>query len=125
MRIYKTKWFHRWAARKSLTDTALQAAVMEMENGPADALGGHVYKKRIGLPGRGKRGGVRTLIAFRRGDRAIYLYGYPKNERANISDRELEALQLLTAQLLSYSDTDIEKAISAGELIEVSNNDQA
>jgi hypothetical protein len=125
MRIYKTKWFHRWAAREGLTNTALQAAVMEMANGLADALGGHVYKKRIGLPGRGKRGGVRTLIAFRRGDRAIYLYGYPKNERANISDRELEALRLLAAQLLSYSDQDIEKAISADELIEVSNNGQA
>lgn len=125
MRIYKTKWFHRWAAREGLTDTALQAAVMEMANGLADALGGHVYKKRIGLPGRGKRGGVRALIAFRRGDRAIYLYGYPKNERANISDRELEALRLLAAQLLSYSDQDIEKAISADELIEVSNNGQA
>lgn len=125
MRIYKTKWFHRWAAREGLTDTALQAAVMEMANGLADALGGHVYKKRIGLPGRGKRGGVRTLIAFRRGDRAIYLYGYPKNERANISDRELEALRLLAAQLLSYSDQDIEKAISADEMIEVNNNGQA
>lgn len=125
MRIYKTKWFYRWAAREGLTDTALQAAVMEMANGLADALGSHVYKKRIGLPGRGKRGGARTLIAFQRGDRAIYLYGYPKNERANISDRELEALRLLAAQLLSYSDQDIEKAISADELIEVNNNGQA
>ena len=124
VQIYKTKWFHRWATREGLTDTALQAAVTEMVNGLADALGGHVYKKRISLPGRGKRGGARTLIAFRRGDRAIYLYGYPKNERANISDRELEALRLLAAQLLSYSDQDIEKAISADELIEVNNNGQ-
>ena len=125
VRIYKTRWFHRWAAREDLTDTALKAAVTEMANGLADALGGHVYKKRIGLPGRGKRGGARTLIAFRRGDKAIFLYGYPKNERANINDRELEALRLLAAQLLSYSDQDIEKAISAGELTEVSNNGQA
>ena len=125
VQIYKTKWFHRWAAREGLTDTALQAAVMEMANGLADALGGHVYKKRIGLPGRGKRGGARTLIAFRRGERAVFLYGYPKNERASISNRELEALRLLAAELLSYNDQDIEKAISAGELIEVHNNDQA
>ncbi len=125
MRIYKTKWFHRWAAREGLTDSTLQVAVMEMANGLADALGGHVYKKRIGLPGRGKRGGARTLIAFRHGERAIYLYGYPKNERTNIGSRELEALRLLAAQLLSYNDQDIEKAISAGELIEVKNHGQA
>lgn len=98
---------------------------MEMEKGLADALGGHVYKKRVGLPGRGKRGGARTLIAFRRGERAIFLYGYPKNERTNISDRELGALQLLARELLDYSDEDIGKAIPAGELIEVSNSDQA
>lgn len=92
--------------------------------GLGDALGGHVYKKRIGLPGRGKRGGVRTLIAFRQGERAFFMYGYPKNERANISSDELEALRLLAKELLGYSEQGLAKAVRACELTEVSDNDE-
>ncbi len=56
-------------------------------------VGGYVYKKRVALPGRGKRGGARTLIAFKRGAAAFFIYGYPKNERANIRDDELRAVR--------------------------------
>lgn len=36
----------------------------EMERGLIDAdLGGHVVKKRVAIGGRGKSGGVRTLLA--------------------------------------------------------------
>lgn len=119
MRIYKTKWFHRWAAREGLTSVALRMAAVELERGLADALGGHVYKKRIGLPGRGKRGGARTLIAFRYGQAAFFMYGYPKNERANVSHDELKALRLLAKELLGYGEQELAKAVRAGELIEV------
>jgi len=122
MKLYKTKWFHRWAAKEGLTDVALRTAVMELEQGLADALGGYVYKKRIGLPGRGKRGGVRTLVAFRQGERAFFMYGYPKNERANISSDELRALRLLAKELLGFNEQGLAKAVKAGELIEVIDN---
>ena len=124
MKLYKTKWFRKWAAREGLADTALHTVVSELAMGLADALGGNVYKKRIGLPGRGKRGGVRTLIAFRQGERAFFMYGYPKNERANISRDELEALRLLAKELLGYSEQGLAKAVRAGELTEVSDNDE-
>lgn len=103
----------------------LHKAVRELEAGLVDALGGYVYKKRIGLPGRGKRGGVRTLIAFRQGERAFFMYGYPKNERANISSVELETLRLLAKELLGYSEQGLVKAVNAGELIEVNDNDES
>ena len=124
MKIYKTKWFRKWAAREGLTDTVLHKAVKELEKGLADALGGHVYKKRVGLPGRGKRGGVRTLIAFRQSERAFFMYGYPKNERANINRDELDALRLLAKELLSYSEQGLAKVVRAGELTEVIDHDQ-
>jgi hypothetical protein len=76
----------------------LQEAASEVANGLADALGGYVYKKRVALPGRGKRGGARTVLAFRRGSAAFFIYGYPKNERANITDRELVALRRLAKE---------------------------
>jgi hypothetical protein len=87
-------------------------------------LGGHVYKKRVSLAGRGKRGGARTLIDFRIGEKAFFLYGFVKNVRSNISDKDLKALRLLAGVLLDYADAALTKAVKAGELIEVVNNDE-
>jgi len=67
MQIFKNRWFNKWAKKEKLADSTLRAAVAEMEDGLIDAdLGGHVVKKRIPLPGRGKRGGARSIIAYRR-----------------------------------------------------------
>lgn len=125
MRIFKTKWFHRWAAKDGLTDAVLRTAAVELEQGLGDALGGYVYKKRIALQGRGKRGGARTLIAYRSGHAVFFMYGFPKNERANIESDELKALRLLARELLGYNEQSLTRAVKAGELIEVSDNGEA
>jgi len=123
MRVFKSKWFQKWAAKEGLDDDALRAAIEEMENGLIDAeLGGHVVKKRVALPGRGKRGGTRTLVVYQQANKAFFVYGFAKNERANISDKELKALKLLATQLLGYTNPALVKAIEAGELIEVIND---
>jgi len=122
MRFFKTRWFHRWAAKEGLSDMVLRIAAAELERGLADALGGYVYKKRIALPGRGKRGGVRTLVAYRSGQAVFFMYGFPKNERANIESDELKALRLLAKELLGYSEQGLARAVEAGELIEVNDN---
>ena len=104
MQIFKTKWFQRWAAREGLKDEALLAAVEEIGQGLIDAdLGGHVVKKRIGTRGRGKSGSVRTLLAFQLDDKAFFIYGFSKNERSNVSQKELKALKLLASELLAYT----------------------
>ncbi len=51
-----------------------------------------LLKKRIGNDGRGKRGGLRTIVAHRQADRLVFLYVFGKNERDNITDRERLAL---------------------------------
>ena len=123
MQILKTKWFQRWAVRETLTDNILLAAVEEIGQGLIDAdLGGHVIKKRIGIRGRGKSGSVRTLLAFQLDDKAFFIYGFSKNERANVSQKELKALKLLATELLGYTNAALEKAMKAGELIEVNIN---
>jgi hypothetical protein len=100
-----------------VTDAALQAAVEEMGQGLIDAnLGGHVSKKRVGIDGRGKRSGLRTLLAFRMGERAFFVFGFAKSERANVSDKELVVLKLLGAQLLGYDARTLAQALRAGEL---------
>lgn len=103
-----------------MSDAALLVAVEEMEGGLIDAeLGGHVIKKRVALPGRGKRGSTRTLVVYRQASPAFFVYGFAKNERANISDKELKALKLLAIELLGYTHPALARAIKAGELIEV------
>lgn len=124
MQAFKTKAFARWADSDGLDDEALGAAVAEMEQGLIDArLGGQVVKKRVALPGRGKRGGARTLVAFKQGEKAFFVYGFAKNEQADISDNELKALKLLAKELLNYPSETLAKAMKAGELIEVEVDD--
>ncbi|WP_255437727.1 type II toxin-antitoxin system RelE/ParE family toxin [Comamonas flocculans] len=93
-RVFKTRYFQRWMRKTELADAALCKAVQEMAAGLIDAdLGGGVVKKRVGLAGRGKRGGVRTLLATNKGSRWFFVFGFEKNERDNISDDELQALK--------------------------------
>jgi len=124
LQAFKIKAFAKWASGEGLSDVALASAVAEMEMGLIDVkLGGQVVKKRVALPGRGKRGSTRTLVVFRQGNKAFFIYGFAKNERANISDKELRALRMLAKELMSYTAAALTKATKAGELIEIEVND--
>lgn len=106
--------------RTGLSDAALCEAVSEMRQGLVDAdLGGGVVKKRVALPGRGKSGGARTLVATNRADRWFFIFGFAKNERANVSDEELEALQTLAADLLKLAAKELDTLIGTGALQEI------
>ncbi|MBE0403169.1 type II toxin-antitoxin system RelE/ParE family toxin [Halomonas citrativorans] len=123
MRVFKNKVFTKWAAKEGLGDAALLAAVEEMERGMIDAnLGAHVVKKRVAVGGRGKSGGVRTLLAYKVSNKAFFVYGFAKNARVNISANELNALKYLAKELLAYSDEALVEAINHGVLIEVEND---
>ena len=120
MAVYRARWFDRWARKEGLAVSGLCAAVQEMLLGLVDAdLGGGLVKKRIGRPAQGKSGGYRTLVATNKGNRWVFVYGFPKNERSNIDKDEAEALKKLAAHLLSLTAQAVIKAKQAGELIEV------
>jgi len=124
MRIFKNKAFNKWAAKEGLSDDALRVAVAEIERGLIDAnLGGHVFKKRVAIDGRGKSDGVRTLLAYRVGDKTFFVYGFAKNARANISSDELKALKKLAKELLVYSDPMLTTLIKKKVLIEVASDE--
>jgi hypothetical protein len=123
MRIFKSKAFSKWALKEGLDDGTLRIAVDEIERGLIDAeLGGHVVKKRVAIGGRGKSGGVRTLLAYTVGGKAFFIYGFTKNTRANISVDELKALKRLAQELLNYSNKSLTESIMHGVLIEVEND---
>ncbi|MFT6237419.1 MAG: hypothetical protein ACJATQ_000949 [Cellvibrionaceae bacterium] len=93
---------------------------LAMGRGLIDAdLGGHVVKKRVALAGRGKSGGVRTLLAYRVENKAFFVYGFAKNVRANIKDYELKGLKRFAQELLGYNNKELIEAIKYGALIEV------
>lgn len=119
-RVFKTQSFHRWMRKTELTDALLCAAVAEMEQGLVDAhLGGGVVKKRIAVPGRGKSGGARTLVATNHKNRWFFVFGFEKNVRANISDNELEALQNIATDLLALGSSQLDKAVAQEKLLEI------
>ncbi len=117
--VYKNKEFHKWAKKEGLNDAQLLKALDEMERGLVEAdLGGNIFKKRVSL-GQGKRGGARTLLAYRKSDKAFFIYGFAKNARANIKEIELKSLKIYAKLLLSYDEKELKKAIKEKALIQI------
>ena len=57
MRIFKTKWFVRFARRERIKDHALLDAVAQAEEGLIDAdLGSGLLKQRVARAGEGRSG---------------------------------------------------------------------
>lgn len=84
LRIFKTRWFGRFAHKQGIDDVSLRAAIKQAERGKIDAdLGGGVVKQRISRPNEGRSGGFRSIICYRRGERAVFVYGFAKNAREN------------------------------------------
>jgi hypothetical protein len=85
-------------------------------------LGGGLLKKRIARSGQGKSGGFRTLVATNKGNRWVFVFGFPKSERGNIDKDEAEALKKLAEHLLSLTPSALDQAQRAGELMEVTDD---
>ena len=120
MRVFKTRPFGRFARSEDILDEALREAVARAEAGRIDAdLGGGVIKQRVARRGEGKSGGFRTIILFRRGERAFFAYGFAKNDRDNIAPDELKAFRKLAAEMLKLDDRALAAALANGTLSEV------
>ncbi len=122
MKTYKTRWFKNWAKDQGVSDQVLLAAILEMEqNSKGAGLGGSLYKKRIAIDGRGKRGGKRVIIAFIEHKKAFFVYGFSKNEMENIDSTQKQSLKEVSKKLLSYTDKEIQHALKENVLFEVNN----
>jgi len=120
VRIFKTKLFAKFARRERIADPTLTDAVDRAEKGQVDAyLGGGVIKQRVARAGQGRSGGYRTLIAYRSGSLAVFMFGFAKNEMDNIDDKQLATLQDSAAAWLEANDAQIAKARADGLLLEV------
>jgi hypothetical protein len=120
MEVAKRRTFVRWQMSEHLPDSALCDAAKEMDHGLVGSnLGSLLYKKRIARRGKGKSGGYRTLVAVRIGYRFIFLLGYAKNDKENLTAEELRALRFAGQLFLELSPTDYQLALESGVLLEV------
>ena len=125
MRIFKTKWLVRFARRQAIEDRSLIEAIARAGRGSIDAdLGGGIIKQRVARRGQGRSGGHRMLIAYRRGDRAVFLYGFAKNQRDNIEPDELLTLRDIGSAWLKAAPRQIDRALAEGTLEEVADGQE-
>lgn len=95
-------------------------AVARADQGLIDAdLGSGVIKQRIARRGQGKSGGYRTIIVFRRGDRALFMYGFGKSERDNIEPDEVQLFKEAAKHVLALTDQQLSELVNTGEFLEV------
>ena len=119
-RIFKTKWFQRFARKERIEDAVLADAVARAERGQIDAnLGGGVIKQRIARTGKGKSGGYRTIIVCRQGDRAVFMYGFAKSARADIRPDEEKQFKEAAKHVLGLTEEQLAELVRQGDFAEV------
>lgn len=64
------------------------------------------------------------IVAYRVKNRAVFLYGFAKNERANITPDELQVFRTIGANWLAADTKTINHALEDGSLQEVSTDDE-
>ena len=124
MRIFKTKWFIRFARKEDLTDASLHEAVNRVERGLFDAeLVGGLIKQWVARSGEGRSGGFRTIIAYRKAEMAFIIYGFAKSELDNVDASDILLLRKAAKSYLEVSETELRALIQDGELLEIVVND--
>ncbi len=113
MKNLSTKWFRKWAKNANLSNQTLLKAIINLEAGlSSPGLGNHLYKVRIKREHSGKSSGFRTIIVYKENDRAIFLYGFGKNEKENIDKVELRFFKKLGKDLLGLTADRLKKYVA-------------
>jgi hypothetical protein len=120
VRIFKSRWFQRFARKEGIADVVLREAVARAEKGQIDAdLGGEVIKQRIARPGEGRSKGYRTIILFRRGAKAFFVYGFAKSQRENINGVEEKQFKEAAQSILALTEKQLAELLTRGDFVEV------
>lgn len=120
MRVFKNRWFVRFARKERISDADLLEAIERASRGLVDAdLGGNVIKQRISRPGQGRSGGYRAIIVLRLRDRAFFVFGFSKSTRANIDAVEVTAFKQAASHLLNLPDETITALVEDGSFTEI------
>jgi hypothetical protein len=125
LRIFKSKWFNRYARKEDIDDAKLCESIQDADNGNIYAdLGGGVIKQKISRLNEGKSGGYRTIILYRKKDIAVFMFGFAKSDEDNIGKEEVRVYKTLAIQVLGMTVPELEKQVKAGNFIEVKYHDR-
>jgi hypothetical protein len=125
VRIFKYRWFHRFANKEGITDKELKEVVKQLEKGQFYAdLGGGVYKMRLARPNEGKSGGYRIIVIFKSEFRTFFTYCFPKSKRDNIEDDELKVYKKQAKENLALTEEQINQWLKAQTLIEIEQEEE-
>jgi len=112
MKKLSTKWFKKWSKKVKLTNDNLLGAIGDLEDGLSTTdLGSHLFKVRVKREHSGKSSGFRTIIVYQENEKAIFLYGFGKNEKENIDKSELQYFKKLGGDLLALNSEQLEESI--------------
>jgi len=120
MKRLKTKWFWKWAKKQKISDERLLKAMDDLQNSLSSvSLGGGLYKVRIASDNSGKSSSYRTIIVYRRNERAVFIYGFMKKEQNNLSSEELKSFKTLSKDILQLSEEALSQAVEKNVFIEI------
>jgi hypothetical protein len=115
-----TREFLDRAKKVGVADEDICEAIKRAENGSVDArLGSGLIKQRVGLRGRGKSGGVRTIIFYRVGDLAVCLHMFQKNAQKNLTAHETRSYRALAKGIAKLPAAKITALVQEGRWREI------
>ncbi|MEE9336639.1 MAG: type II toxin-antitoxin system RelE/ParE family toxin [Methylococcaceae bacterium] len=120
MKRLSTKWFKKWSKKVGLTNQYLLEAIKNLEDGLSTTdIGSHLFKVRVKREHSGKSSGFRTIIIYQKNDKAIFLYGFGKNEKSNIDKAELQYFKKLGNDLLALNLAQLEQFLEQKVLFDL------
>jgi len=120
MEKFTTKWFKKWAKKSKLKDKDLLETIENLKDGLSTAdLGSNLFKVRVKRENSGKSSGFRTIVVYKENKRAIFLYGFGKNEKENITKTELLYFKKLGNDFLALSPNEIKQLIENMSLFNI------
>ena len=120
MRIFKNKWFDRFADKEGITDDELKDVVDLLEKDRPDAdLGAGVYKMRVARFGAGKSGGYRAIVFFSSGKRTFFVYGFAKSGMDDINERQLRDFKKAAKIAFKYTEPELDDRVKTGFYLEI------
>jgi hypothetical protein len=92
MKVYSTGDFSKFASKEAIDDKALCDAVARAQQGLIDGdLPGFLIKQRVARPGQGRSRGFRAIIVYDPDRRAVFVHGFPKSSKANLTQAEQDS----------------------------------
>ncbi|MBT3877628.1 MAG: type II toxin-antitoxin system RelE/ParE family toxin [Candidatus Scalindua sp.] len=119
-----SKWLGKWMRKSKIDNESLLSAIKNIDSENNVDLGSGLYKVRVARLNQGKSSGYRTLLVYKQDRLALFVYGFAKNERDNISSKELSILRKQAKQIIELNAKQVKHAIACGDFIKLESENE-